>query len=74
LIQTRRFFYIVELKFKKGLLDASVISNMIQKLDRFNTPQKGKSIKTAIIHVGGVEECVSDSEYIDVCENVIDYL
>jgi predicted AAA+ superfamily ATPase len=74
LIQTRRFFYIVELKFKKGLLDASVVSNMIQKLERFDSAQKGKSIKTAIIHVGGVEDCVRDSEYIDVCENIIDYI
>ncbi len=74
LIQTRRFFYIVELKFKKGLLDISVVNNMIQKLDRFDSPQTGKSIKTAIIHVGGVEDCVSESEYIDVCENVIDYI
>ncbi|MCJ8269652.1 MAG: ATP-binding protein [Psychrosphaera sp.] len=72
LIQTRRFFYIVELKFKKGLLDASVVSNMIQKMDRFNATQKSRSIKTAIIHAGGVEDCVSESEYIDVCENIID--
>jgi hypothetical protein len=48
LIQTRRFFYIVELKFKMGLLDASVVRNRIQKLDRFDCPQKGRSIKTGL--------------------------
>ena len=74
LIQTKRFFYIVELKFKKGLLDSSVVRNMKQKLARFGIPQKGKSIRTAIIHVGGVEDCVGESEYIDVCENILDHI
>jgi hypothetical protein len=74
LIQTRRFFYLVELKFEKGLLGGDVVSNMIQKLDRFDSPKNGRSIKTAIIHVGGVEDCVRESEYVDIGENIIDYV
>lgn len=74
LIQTRRFFYLVEMKFIKGVLDADVLSNMIQKLERFIPEQKGRSIKTAIVHASDVADCIRQSEYIDICENVMDHI
>ncbi len=75
LIQTRRFFYIVEMKFQLDELDSDVVLSMRQKLDRFSANQsQALSIKTALIHVSGAKECVLDSEYIDICENVYDHI
>jgi hypothetical protein len=46
---------------------------MKHKLERFEQT-KARSIKTALIHVSGAQDCVVDSEYIDICENVFDHL
>ena len=73
LIETRRYFYIVELKFCSAPLDSRVVRDMKQKLDRFKCPAN-KSVKTAVIHVNGASDNVQNSDYIDICENLSDHL
>jgi hypothetical protein len=73
LLQTRRYFYIVEMKFQLDPLDIDVVTNMMHKLARFPAT-KTQSIKTALIHISGAKPCVMDSEDIDICENVFDHI
>lgn len=73
LVQTRRYLYIVEMKFQLDELDVDVVQNIKQKLANFPT-SKNQSVKTALIHVSGAKDCVSQSEYIDICENVFDHI
>ena len=73
LIETRRYFYIVEMKFHLKPLSTEVIQSMKQKVDRFKCPAN-KSIRTAIINVNGAEERVKNSDYIDICANLSESL
>ena len=73
LIETRRYFYIVELKFHLNPLGMDVMRSMKQKVDRFPCPAN-KSVRTAIIHINGAEEKVKNHEYIDIYANICDFL
>ena len=73
LIETRRYFYIVEMKFQLTPLAMDVVSSMKDKLERFPCPAN-KSVRTAIIHVNGAQEKVENSDYIDICCNLSDLL
>ena len=73
LVETRRYFYIVELKFHLKPLGMDVIKSMKQKVDRFPCPAN-KSVRTAIIHINGAEEKVKNNDYIDICINISDFL
>ncbi len=73
LIETRRYFYIVEMKFHLNPLTSDVVKSMKQKVERFICPPN-KSVRTAIINVNGAVEKVKNSDYIDICVNISDYL
>jgi|GEM_PF-7015576 len=73
LIETRRYFYIVEMKFQLTPLAMDVVSSMKDKLEHFPCPAN-KSVRTAIIHVNGAQEKVENSDYIDICCNLSDLL
>jgi AAA+ ATPase superfamily predicted ATPase len=71
-VQTRRYLYIVEMKFQLDPLGSDVVRSMVQKLERF-PPVPGLSLKTALIHVSGAQDSVIQSEDIDICENLFDH-
>ena len=73
LIETRRYFYIVEMKFHLNPLTLDVVKSMKQKVKRFICPPN-KSVRTAIINVNGAVEKVNNSDYIDICVNISDHL
>lgn len=73
LIETRRYFYIVEMKFHLKPLIMDVVKSMKQKLERFACPVN-KSVRTAIINVNDAVEKVKNSDTIDICVNISDHL
>ncbi|WP_104398770.1 AAA family ATPase [Vibrio penaeicida] len=73
LIETRRYFYIVEMKFQLKPLNMDVVRSMKTKVERFECPDN-KSVRTAIIHVNGAQEKVENSDYIDISRNLSNLL
>ncbi len=73
LIETRRSFYLVEMKYFARKVPAKIAKDIRQKLERFGLP-RNKSVRSAILHVNGVAESLESNEYIDICECVMDHL
>lgn len=70
LIQCRyNMLYVVEIKFHKTTIKASVIQEVREKIDALSRP-KGFSCRPVLIHVNGVEDAVAESEYFD---EIIDF-
>ena len=63
LIQTKfNTLYICEIKFSKNLVDFSVIGEVQKKIDAIQYP-KGYSLRPVLIHVNGVTDDVTDSDF-----------
>jgi AAA+ ATPase superfamily predicted ATPase len=63
LIQTKfNSVYVCEIKFSRSELNASVIEEVQQKIERLNLP-KNFSYRPVLIHVNGVKESVSETGY-----------
>ncbi|WP_199438538.1 AAA family ATPase [Vibrio owensii] len=71
LIETKRYFYIVEFKFQAKQLGSSVLRDMDKKIHKLDIPHN-KSVRTAIVHVNGAEDRVKESAFIDYLIDLCD--
>ena len=63
LIETRhRTLFACELKFQQAPIDRGIIQEMRNKLERLKIP-RGFSVRPILVHVNGVRETVTESEY-----------
>ncbi|MCY9870463.1 AAA family ATPase [Vibrio barjaei] len=69
LVETKRYFYIIEFKFQVDPLGSKVIQDMDKKVMKLDAP---KSVRTVIVHVNGVEDRVTQSAIIDKTINLCD--
>jgi AAA+ ATPase superfamily predicted ATPase len=70
LIQTRnKLLFICEIKFSRNEIKGSVVENMKEKIRRISIP-KGFALSPVLIHVNGVEDALTDSDYF---AHVIDF-
>ncbi|HEV2614385.1 MAG TPA: ATP-binding protein [Gammaproteobacteria bacterium] len=63
LIQTKfNSLYVCEIKFSKNVIDVDVINEVKDKINKLKFP-KGYSCRPVLIHVNGVSDDVTDSDY-----------
>ncbi|WED24000.1 ATP-binding protein [Vibrio sp. JC009] len=73
LIETKRYFYIVEFKFQSKPLDTSLLRDMDKKIIKVDFPSE-KSIRTVVVHVNGASQKVEQSGIIDYSLNLCDLI
>jgi AAA+ ATPase superfamily predicted ATPase len=73
LVETRRSFFIIEMKYYSGEVPQNISKQMENKLDRFGTPQQ-KSVKSVVIHANGVSHGLQNSDYVDMTIDIFDAL
>ena len=74
LIQTRLHeLYIVEIKFSRKELDTEIIHSMENKINNLTKP-KHHAIRPVLVHVNGVKDAVSETNYFYQIINFTDFL
>lgn len=74
MIQTRfNTLYLCEIKFSKNLVDAKVIEEVNQKIERLKIP-RAYSIRPVLIHVNGVEDVIEESDFFTAIINFGSFL
>ncbi len=64
LVQTKYCYYVVEIKFTRGEIHKSVLTEVATKINALSTP-RNMSIRPCLIHVNGVAESVVQADYFD---------
>lgn len=74
LIQTKfKTLYVVEIKFHQQLIGVEIIDEVQQKIDRISVPS-GYSFRPVLVHVNGVTDDLSSTDYFSAIVDVKSYL